>query len=508
MAGFGKHGCADDDSFGLCSPEVFIRQEEKGSPFPIEAFPACVRDAVKEYHAYGQQPLALVATSALSAVALACQGLADVARDQRLIGPISLNTITIANSGERKTAADREFTRSARQWLYDRQKELEPWIIESRSKLSAFEAKRAGILAAIKSAKNGSGKKSVIELEKELTLLDLERPEVVIAPEMFYGDVNPASLGGCLSTGHPVGALWDSEAGVVIGGNGMRDETIMLFFGMLNKLWDDGNFSNKRSSVESVRISGRRFSCSLMMQEQVAQELFSGKRGLARGIGTLARFLIVKPESTIGSRPYHPPSYMPALESFHARVRELLDMPLPFDEGRKELTPPVIHLAEAAKRVWIKFHNAIEEQLAVHGDYASVKDFASKAPENAARIAAIFHVFENGPVGPIPEEAMLRATRIVLYYLDEARRILSLLDKPQNITDSETLLSWLIEQGRETIKIGDILRLGPGRLRDKKRRDAALSLLEEYNWLKLQTDGKKQFVQLHPEVCEAANVIS
>lgn len=86
------------------------------APYPLDALPGIVSAAVTEYLAYGQQPPALVASSALAAVALSAQGLANVARDPQLIGPLSLNFLIVAQSGERKSAADKVFTAALAQW--------------------------------------------------------------------------------------------------------------------------------------------------------------------------------------------------------------------------------------------------------------------------------------------------------------------------------------------------------------------------------------------------------
>jgi hypothetical protein len=71
---------------------------------------------VTEYQRYGQQPLALVSCGALANVSLACQALANVARDDYLVSPVSLYFIVMAESGERKTASDNMFSRAARLW--------------------------------------------------------------------------------------------------------------------------------------------------------------------------------------------------------------------------------------------------------------------------------------------------------------------------------------------------------------------------------------------------------
>jgi len=69
-------------------------------PYPIGALPSIVRDAVITYQQYGQQPLPLIACSALANISLACQTLANVARDSLLISPVSLYFIVVANSGD------------------------------------------------------------------------------------------------------------------------------------------------------------------------------------------------------------------------------------------------------------------------------------------------------------------------------------------------------------------------------------------------------------------------
>src|SRR5262249_41643708 len=58
-------------------PMSLVAPREAETPYPINALPKVLRDAVVEYREYGQQPLPLIATSALSCVSLATQGLAE-----------------------------------------------------------------------------------------------------------------------------------------------------------------------------------------------------------------------------------------------------------------------------------------------------------------------------------------------------------------------------------------------------------------------------------------------
>lgn len=97
-------------------PIPFPTIESENVPYPIDALPGLLHTTVTEYQRYGQQPLALVSCGALANVSLACQALANVARDDYLVSPVSLYFIVMAESGERKTASDNMFSRAARLW--------------------------------------------------------------------------------------------------------------------------------------------------------------------------------------------------------------------------------------------------------------------------------------------------------------------------------------------------------------------------------------------------------
>lgn len=90
-------------------------------PFPVGSLPDLMQKAVVAYHAYGQQPIPLIACSSLSAMSVACQGLANVARDAWLVGPMSVFCLPMGESGERKTAVDNAFSRALREWEREQQ---------------------------------------------------------------------------------------------------------------------------------------------------------------------------------------------------------------------------------------------------------------------------------------------------------------------------------------------------------------------------------------------------
>ena len=71
-------------------PRPLLASLEPEMQYPVDALPPMLRNAVTSYQHYGQQPMALVACSALANLSLACQALANVARDRYLISPVWL----------------------------------------------------------------------------------------------------------------------------------------------------------------------------------------------------------------------------------------------------------------------------------------------------------------------------------------------------------------------------------------------------------------------------------
>jgi putative DNA primase/helicase len=492
-------------AFIFPDPKPLIAPGEESGPYPIEAFPPKMRDAIVAYQEYGQQPMPLVASSALGALSLAAQGLVDVARDDNLTGPISLNIAVVAESGERKTSADNRMCRAVREWRERRKREMAANVNVAKADVDAYNAEREGILNRIKSSSHKAAiaaeEADIRALQDHLRALDADPPRELIVPRLFYEDVSPEKLAVSIAEGWPSASLWSEEAGLVIGGHGMSDDAAMRFLGLLNRLWDGKSFERDRGTTKSAHIKGRRFTVSLMMQSVVLSRLMAAGGGASRGMGFLARFLFAWPTSTMGTRFYRSGDLECAeLRAFDARLMQLLDIPLPAEGPEMVLTPPVLPLLPDARKVWIDYHDTVETELAPLRDYESVRDFASKSAENAARIAALFHIFDNGPAGSVSAETMQAGAALAVWHLDEARRLMATVDAPQSISDARDVLIWMQRRGKSEIEPREILNAGPSKLRaNPARRDAAINLLVETNHLLAQKVGRATRYVLNPK---------
>jgi hypothetical protein len=482
-------------------PTPLFAEHEKPTPYPIDALPPIVRNAAQAYQAFGQQPIELVACSALSAVSLACQGLADVDRDGNLIGPCSLSFLITAVSGERKTACDRRMRRALEQWQEARRQEDAPEIKIAENRLAIWQSEKDGIVAKIKRLAGSTKADEEHErqqLKSKLLLHENERPRVPPSVKLFYQDITPERLASALSVGWPTASLWSDEAGVIVGSHAMSEDSALRFLALLNVLWDGNPFDRERETRSSAHIRGRRFTAALMMQPSALARLVAAGDGIARGVGALARFLIAWPTTTIGTRTYQQGELdCPPLVAFDARIRQLLAAPLPLD-GNGALNPPALRLSPEAFGIWRQLHDDIERQLGRWGEFCELPDFGAKTAEQAARLACVLHVFDHGPADEIGPDTMLSGARLAIWHLAETRRVFAIIGQAGETSDAQLLLEWLQDQA-DAPTLGNVLRLGPYRLRDKRCRDAAIALLVDHGLARVEHRGNAEHLVINPK---------
>jgi putative DNA primase/helicase len=466
----------------------------KPEPYPIDALPGGLIDAVREIQNATKAPLPLVASSALGALSLACQAHVDVKRGEGLTGPVSLYLLTIADSGERKTTCDNHFSQPLRAYQSEQADAAKPESKEYAANMAAWEARRDGIQTKIK--RESSKGNDTETLRGDLARLETLKPEPPRVPRLVLGDETPESLAWSLAHLWPSSGVISSEAGTVLGSHGMGKDSVMRNLSLLNVLWEGGEHSVGRRTSECFTVRGARLTVALQVQEATLREFLARTGTLARGSGFLARFLVAWPETTQGTRMYEEaPASLPALAAFHRRIVEILRRPVPItDDGT--LSPALLTFTSEAKTEWIQFHDAIEVELASGGELCDLRDVASKAADNVARMAALFHLFEGGEGGAVSAENVQAAARIVAWHTSEARRFYGELALPQDQADAVRLDGWILEYCRgkhtATIPTREAQRTGPGAVRTPERLKAALAVLEECDRVRIDQDGKRR----------------
>lgn len=492
------------DSDGWPDPQPLAAKVEP-EPYPIDALPDTIRAAVEEVQGFTKAPVPMVAGAALAALSLAIQSHADIKRADKLFGPVSLFLLTLADSGERKSTCDGFFTSAIRDYQAEQAELAKPELEKYRAKIAAWEAKRTGMLDAIKAASKQN--KPTGTVERELHLHEQEKPEPPKVPKLLRGDDTPENLAFVLAREWPSAGAISAEGGIIFGSHGMGSESAMRNMALLNILWDGGMLDVGRRSKESFTVRGARLTVAIQIQEATLREFFTKSGALARGTGFLARFLVAWPDSTQGMRPFtEAPTNWPHLAAFNRRIAAIMNQPAPIDADGA-LTPPMLALAPDAKAAWIEYHDAIEGELASGGELYDVRDVASKSADNAARLAALFHVFEHDTGGAVGLDSFEGASRIAAWHLNESRRFFGELALPAELADAARLDKWLIQhcQRKRTHLIGKNYVRQHGPLRDSGRLDAAIRELANLERLRLDRDGKHLTIFVNPALVGVAS---
>lgn len=493
----------DDPYTDWPSPQALT---EKIAPeaYPLDALPNSLRAAIEEVLGFTKAPVVLVASSALASLSLATQVHVDIKRAEKLTGPTGLFLLSIADSGERKSTCDGFFSKPIQVYEQEQAELAKPLLKDHAAAVSAWNAEREGVLSAIRDA--GKKGKSVAELRDNLTQIEHDKPEPPHIPKLIRGDETPENLAYVLAKEWPAGGVISSEAGVVLGAHGMGKDSIMRNLALLNILWDGGELSVGRRSSESFTVRGARLTVALQVQEATLRSFFERSGGLARGTGFFARFLVAWPESTQGYRPFtEPPENWPKLAAFHQRITEILNIPAPIDD-EGALNPVLMAFTPEAKAAWVAFHDALESELRNGGELYDVRDVASKTADNAARLAALFHVFEHSVDGAVGFDSFECASRIAAWHLHEARRFFGELVLPVELANAVRLDSWLLDyckrQHTYSVSRRELQRLGP--VRDKEPLKNALKELEDLGRVRVIQEGRRKEVQMNPQLLNGA----
>ena len=264
-----------------------------------------------------------------------------------------------------------------------------------------------------------------------------------------------------------------------------RQKTLAAF----NDLWQGNPIRRTRSGDGHAVLYGRRLAVHLMVQPTVARSFMADP--LAVDTGFLPRFLMCEPPSAIGTRMQANAKHDDiALASFGARLRDILDTPLPIDPETNELKPKTLELTLDARTLLVAFSDAIEGAQGPGGNLAHISGTASKAAEQAARIAGVLTLWRDLYALQVQPGDMANAIDLAGFYLGEASRLASAALVSAEIDQAEALRKWLLEGWAEAeVTVRDVVQFGPNALRETHKAKVALGILEKHGWLVLLDAG-------------------
>ncbi|WP_160328330.1 YfjI family protein [Pseudomonas sp. EpS/L25] len=464
---------------------------------------AAVREAVRELQISSE----MAYMCALGAITTACHGRIDLEMPPGYQTPTSLMLLTIADSGERKTATQDYFFSRIHELDNSARRADESAANDYRIKLQIWHTKKRQLEREYN--KFTSKDKTIAQIA--LTTLEehlKSEPKLERSGAFLYEDTTPQALVQMLDSHNPYGCLLTSEANSIFNGKALGE------LDKLNTLWDGGTVNIGRITRGNINLEGARLTLSIMAQPSVISR-FMAKRGEeARGTGFLARFLVAKPRSMAGNRISKTNQKQEKIrhQQFNNKIENCI-------QSSTKTNRQVLRFSEPAVDFWHKCEEQLEEEMRENGLHQFSKDHASKLLENASRLSANLHAFERDRDEDIEIELA------TLEFCWKFARICSkhflkhLAGEPQLVTDTESLVQHLIknfplrvyrqesydsnqnqsvsmpeqpppylENGeRYTFSLSDIKQKGPSKLRGiagNDRLEAALSLLTKLGHLK------------------------
>lgn len=458
-------------------PQLLLRAIPEGAPYPLAALGPLI-DVVVAVQGATLAPPAIPAQSALAVASLAVQGFADV---ETLGGsrPLALYCLTIAQSGERKSSCDAPLMAELRAYEKEQAKAQRDDHTAWQNTHALWKGERDRILGEARKA-NGEKRTAV---RADLDALGAE-PAPPASPDRTVTEPTFEGLTRKFAEGHPSLGIFSDEGGQFLGGHAMNSDNRQKTLAALNDLWQGNPIRRTRQGDGSLIIFGRRLAVHLMVQPGVARAFMADP--MAGDTGFLPRFLICEPPSTIGTRLH---AYVRrddvALAAFSNRLREILETPLLMDPETRELHPRHLRLSPTARALLVAFSDTIEVAQASRGTLAHVRSYASKAAEQAARIAGVLTLWRDLDAYEVTAQYMANAIDLAQFYLSEAARLADAAAASAEIEKAEKLRQWLLESWpHPEILLGDILQRSPIRsLRDRRAAKKAVAVLVEAGWL-------------------------
>lgn len=457
-------------------PQPLVRETPPGALYPVNAL-GPLKSAVEAVQGKTQAPVAIPAQSALAVASLAVQGFADV---ETLCGkcPVTLYALTIARSGERKTACDAPFMEALRQYEREQSKLYVSERQEWQRRLAVWKAKHDRIVADARKAKGGDSAAA----EAELRALGPE-PEAPHLPDRTVTEPTFEGLTKLFAAGQPSLGLFSDEGGQFLGGHAMNSDNRQKTLAAFNDLWQGNPIRRTRAGDGHSTLYGRRLAVHLMAQPTVARAFMADP--LAADTGFLPRFLTCEPPSAIGTRFNETArNEWAAIASFNARLRFILESEMPVDTETRELQPRCLPLSAGAREMLVVFDNKVERAQGPGGDLAHITGTASKAAEQAARIAGVLTLWRDLDAAQVEPVDMANAIELARFYLLEAARLADAAQISAEIGQAEKLRRWLLEGFAETeVLVRDVVRSGPNSIRESPKARAALAILEKHGWI-------------------------
>jgi len=342
------------------------------------------------------------------------------------------------------------------------------------------------------------------ELLAELQSLTEEaaRLSAPVAPRLFTTNATPESIPLLLAAQGGRLLVVSAEGGEIVAIAAGLYSRGQDNFDVLLKGWSGDQILVDRKNSEPVRVDDPALSMILMFQRSVLAQL--GCHKTFRGRGLLARFLFCIARDLVGHRKPQPRPIPDEVRKTYARLighlfrieqeRELQDDDVEWATGPE--SPHVITFDEGAQEAMREFFSEMEEAQRPGGPLYGMRDWASKAHGQAARITAAIHAALHGDMCcpadvTVDRQTVENAVRITRFFLAHARAAFALMGETIEVAQALRILDYLRRERTTSISRRDLHRALQSEFESAKALDDPLALLEHRQHVRISESERQ-----------------
>ncbi len=360
--------------------------------------------------------------------------------DDEYTEQLSLWTVTVLKSGERKSAILNPMREPLVAWEKEQAELLKTQIKDTATSINIAQKR---IEKLQKDAGNEPDAVARQGITDQISAIRASMPIQVKAPVLWTADVTAEALQDLLAEHDEKMALLSDEgnifeimAGLYNEGKINIDIFLQAYSGCPTKIM---------RKTRRVDLDKPALTFGLAVQPVVIEAFGKGSKKEFKGKGALGRFLFCLPESMLGKRTASDRTIVSAdvKARYEAGIRGLLSVPKLLNNAGKE-TPRMLVLDREALDAWLLFDARVEGMIGPGGELESMDDWGGKLPGTALRIAGILHLVEHGPENfTIGADTLNRSIMLCDILIGHAKAAYGLIGADEEISDAKKIFLWM-----------------------------------------------------------------
>jgi hypothetical protein len=436
-----------------------------------------------------ETPAELPILTVLGVLSTAIAGKAEIEAEAGYSEPLNIYASPILESGNRKTAVLTAATRPLTTYENRLRERLKPEI----DRLESERKSKSAIIDKLRRKLNDGSEEEI----RRIAALEAELPSAPNYPRLFSSDCTPESLEVMLADNDGRAAVISDEGGildVMAGRYSQKAPNLDVFLRGHSPAPLRVDRMGRHTSVDSPHLT-------ILISPQPSVIAGLRDKEFLRGRGLLARFLFALPKSLVGQRALKAMPIPPqTVECYERIVRQLLDW-----KPEQRIT---LRLSTSAYSEWKDFQRAIETQMAEKGRLCQLRDWGSKLPGAALRIAGLLHIAQWADLlsvmsGEIERAEIDVAIEICATLVSHAAAVFNLMYEDPHILTARRLLKWLLSRQTQEISKRDCYRQHhPHVFKRMEEMNQSLKVLEEHHLVRLgkrSTKGRpEELIYVNP----------